>query len=448
MPSKCSRCQTGCSRCRRPSETTAPTGPTGRTGPTGPAGPTGFSGSGPGSPGPTGPTGAAGATGAAGETGATGPGLEAEDVGARVFSSVAFAPLESGTAEPIPFNLERWETDPAIHAANSTTLTATLPGRYLIIGSAQITGAAGGDRELAIRLSPSGIVLARQRAVANGAGFMNLTVSTIYTLGTGDSVELVAFQNSGVDGSVAADLIGIHQSTPEFMMERIGPALPAPTLGTALAFYQKPNYTPGVWTASIGPNATDPTETIQAEYGAPVFVTDSPTGDAVPELIAPAEALAGISSADEFHFAVAVILTQETIPGDAVMFWDGTIAEGRYIDLRIDDNTDTAHFNVWQGDPDYVTVSAPVAPYTNQRKLVLQAKKEAGRIWIRADYNAWIQGPLVGIIPESGPGDPPATLLDLRLGPSMEGVMLAFAVYDSAQTDEWSDDFVTWANGL
>lgn len=136
----------------------------------------------------------------------------------RVYNSANISTLNT-TNTTLTFDSERFDTD-NIHnlAFNTSRLTCRTPGIYSIKGQVRFTANATGRRELLIFLNGT-ITLAAIDVVAGVTGTDWLDqVSTLYALGIGDYVELVAWQSSGGNLNVVA----ASNYSPEFMMHRIG----------------------------------------------------------------------------------------------------------------------------------------------------------------------------------------------------------------------------------
>lgn len=141
-------------------------------------------------------------------------------IGARVYHNATQSISSGGTAAPLAFNSERYDTD-TIHdnSTNNTRLTCKTAGSYLIIGSVLFDVNATGQRLLEIRLNGT-TLLADQRtnAIAGGTLGTGLTIATQYPLAVNDYVELLVFQNSGS----SLNVLSAGNYTPEFMIVRIG----------------------------------------------------------------------------------------------------------------------------------------------------------------------------------------------------------------------------------
>jgi len=137
--------------------------------------------------------------------------------GARVYHSF-FQTIPDTTYTVIAFDSERYDTD-AIHdpATNNSRLTCKTPGKYLIIATIEFLEEIYGHRIMLLMLNGaipvSSLVLAQN--VLGGWVGCN---ATIYDLVVDDYVEVWVYQDAGRALEVAAHA----NSSPEFMMQRIG----------------------------------------------------------------------------------------------------------------------------------------------------------------------------------------------------------------------------------
>lgn len=134
----------------------------------------------------------------------------------RVYSSGSFSHASSGSAQPITFNSERYDTD-SMHSTsvNTDRVTFTTAGLYLVEGGVQWDANATGVRYLAIRLNGSTIIRLRQDNAVNDLGQL---VSTVYKFAAADYVQLMAFQNSGATRTI----IAAGNYTPELSATWVG----------------------------------------------------------------------------------------------------------------------------------------------------------------------------------------------------------------------------------
>lgn len=134
--------------------------------------------------------------------------------GARVYHNTTQT-VSSGTPLAVAFNSERYDTDTCHdNATNNSRLTATTAGKYLIVGNINWSSPVAGD--LDIRLNGSTYIAAH--GITGSAQVVYNVVMTIWDMGAGDYVELMAIQSSG--GSVTINSSASY--SPEFMMQRIG----------------------------------------------------------------------------------------------------------------------------------------------------------------------------------------------------------------------------------
>jgi hypothetical protein len=137
-------------------------------------------------------------------------------LGARVYNDADIT-LTTGTLTALTFNQERFDSD-TIHSTSSNTsrLTATTAGVYVITGTARFATNATGNRRVLIRLNGATYIAEQTQAAVSGLQ-TTLTVATIYTLAATDYVELVALQSSGGDLAVTVSA----NISPEFSMVRV-----------------------------------------------------------------------------------------------------------------------------------------------------------------------------------------------------------------------------------
>jgi hypothetical protein len=118
----------------------------------------------------------------------------------------------------ILFNSERFDTD-TMHdtGSNTSRLTATTAGVYVIFGNMAFDGNSTGRRLLRILLNGTGQGIAYVSESVDDSDAVYMNISTIYKMDADDYVELLAFQDSG--GS-----LNVRQSasfSPEFAMVKI-----------------------------------------------------------------------------------------------------------------------------------------------------------------------------------------------------------------------------------
>lgn len=141
---------------------------------------------------------------------------------ARVYNTVNITPTHNSWTV-LTFNAERFDTD-TIHstASNTSRLTATTAGVYVITAQAQFAANGTGTRALAVKLnangsSASGSWLAFESRPAHASDPIHIELTTQYQLAAGDYVEVFAWQNSG--GNLAVQTSSANW--PEFSMTRL-----------------------------------------------------------------------------------------------------------------------------------------------------------------------------------------------------------------------------------
>ena len=163
------------------------------------------------------------ATGAAtGEIKASASIRQSTAITARAYNSAAIS-ISTATWTLVTYDSERFDTD-GIHSTSSNTsrLTASVAGHYIISWTGQFATNATGIRGAMIRLNSSGaagsgVPIASVLHDASSAASTNLTVTTVYDMGAGDHVEAFVYQSSG--GNL--DLQAATANSPEFALARI-----------------------------------------------------------------------------------------------------------------------------------------------------------------------------------------------------------------------------------
>jgi hypothetical protein len=198
---------------------------------------------------------------------------------ARVYRTTV-ASVPTTTPSYLDMDGERWDTDNIHDATNPSRLTCRTAGKYLIFGSAEWAGAAGGTyRSLSIRKNGPGTLLAVNNHPASGNPF-GMTIMTVADLIVGDYVELYAYQDSGA----ALNITASPQYSAEFGMARLDAALPTtlpPVAGGELAYAEKTTNTTVTGTsAATGqtivtapPITLDGATPIIVEFFTPIVVT-------------------------------------------------------------------------------------------------------------------------------------------------------------------------------
>ena len=136
------------------------------------------------------------------------------DIGARVFNSANIS-ISNATTTAVTFDSERWDTD-TIHSVsvNTSRLTATTAGKYVVIGQVEWDSGTTGFRYAEIFLNGlTRLAVIRQIAVDSS----QQVVGTIANLAAADYVELRVHHTQGA----ALSLIASAQN-PDFMMQKIG----------------------------------------------------------------------------------------------------------------------------------------------------------------------------------------------------------------------------------
>jgi hypothetical protein len=137
--------------------------------------------------------------------------------GARVYND-ALEEIAHNTWTALTFNSEDWDSD-NIHsvASNTSRLTCTEDGKYLVFGTARFASNATGYRGLAIQLN-AGNEFARIFITPVNGSTTDLTVSTVIDMSATDYVELIVYQSSGG----ALNVLRNANTSPEFGMMKIG----------------------------------------------------------------------------------------------------------------------------------------------------------------------------------------------------------------------------------
>ncbi len=138
--------------------------------------------------------------------------------GARVYNSANFA-VADATDTPITFNSERYD-ESGLHdtGSNTSRLTATYAGVYLITGHAAWETNATGIRRISVFLNGSTALATSNVTSVSGVVVTRQSISTLYYLNIGDYVELYAYQTS--TGSLNVSALGNY--SPEFAAQWLG----------------------------------------------------------------------------------------------------------------------------------------------------------------------------------------------------------------------------------
>ena len=129
------------------------------------------------------------------------------------------ASVANNTATVHGFDTERFDTD-NMHSTSSNTsrLTATTAGKYIISGHIEFASNATGRRQIGIRLNGTTFI-GFQEWDTNQSSVTLMSITTLYALAATDYVELRVFQTSGgpLDSGKSSNW------APEFMMVWVAP---------------------------------------------------------------------------------------------------------------------------------------------------------------------------------------------------------------------------------
>ena len=143
------------------------------------------------------------------------------DLGVRAFNSANIS-ISNNTTTAITLDSERWDTG-ELHSTsvNTSRITLTTAGNYLIVGIIEWGANATGSRQVQIRRngdSATNIGIITQGATPGGAGFVTTQVISIYyQLVVGDFIELFVYQDSGG----ALNVLNSATYSPEFMVVKL-----------------------------------------------------------------------------------------------------------------------------------------------------------------------------------------------------------------------------------
>lgn len=124
--------------------------------------------------------------------------------------------IPNGAPTVLVFDTVKYDTDEMYNMSNNNKLTCKTSGKYLIIVQVGFSGNATGTRSIRIRVN--GTEVANCWSNSAGSDYAILIASTIIDLSENNSVDVVAYQTSGV----ALDVIKRLQASPEFMMVKVG----------------------------------------------------------------------------------------------------------------------------------------------------------------------------------------------------------------------------------
>ena len=140
--------------------------------------------------------------------------------GARVRNSLAET-IAASSLVTLSYNTEDFDTG-GLHSTttNTSRLTAPVAGKYLITASAEWTANTSGRRILILVLNGSAQIM-RDSVSPNNTSSLGpeQSLETVYQLGAGDYVEVVAYQDSGSSLAVQA----YDKASPAFSMDWIAP---------------------------------------------------------------------------------------------------------------------------------------------------------------------------------------------------------------------------------
>jgi len=141
----------------------------------------------------------------------------ADSMAARVYKNAVFA-VPTGVHTPIPFDLERFDTDD-MHdiAVNNTRLTIQHEGLYVIGGHVQFEPAAGGALRIAGVKFNGALSIGFQTSGPLAGAVVFLSVATLWQCVIGDYFELTAFQDTGGPINVA----NVQGYSSEFWAHRL-----------------------------------------------------------------------------------------------------------------------------------------------------------------------------------------------------------------------------------
>lgn len=124
--------------------------------------------------------------------------------------------IPSGAHTALALPAERWDND-AMHSTtvNTSRLTATTPGAYVMGGGMVFPAVGGGGLRLAT-IRANGVTQIAQHGTPVGAQ-QNVSVSSGWRLAAGEYIELLAYQDSGANMT----LTGFAAVSTEFWMARV-----------------------------------------------------------------------------------------------------------------------------------------------------------------------------------------------------------------------------------
>jgi hypothetical protein len=129
--------------------------------------------------------------------------------------------IPSSTPTALAFNAERYDTE-IIHnntAGLNAQLTCRTAGKYRITANICFAGGAGAVRQVQIIHNVAGVIAEDDRPPSTAGNLTTVSISTVWTMAVGESVNVSVYQDSGGALNVRAD---VGPFSPCFMMERIG----------------------------------------------------------------------------------------------------------------------------------------------------------------------------------------------------------------------------------
>lgn len=137
--------------------------------------------------------------------------------GARVFHNLAQA-IANGVTTALAFNSERYDTD-SIHdnVVQNSRLTCQTAGKYVIVANVGWESAAGGRRQLAIRINGVSSLALIEAGLGPG-GECRMSTSTLWDFVVTDYIEVTVFHTQGAPLNIAFS----PAYSPVFGMQRIG----------------------------------------------------------------------------------------------------------------------------------------------------------------------------------------------------------------------------------
>jgi hypothetical protein len=138
------------------------------------------------------------------------------DIGARVNNSTDIT-LSHNSITALTFDTEDWDTD-TMHSTttNTSRLTATKAGKYLVVGMVWFNTNGTGIRNIYIYKNGS-VVAQTGENTCSSANSTILNIVNFVDLAVNDYIELEAYQSSGGDLAVRA----LSGRTPVFVAQRI-----------------------------------------------------------------------------------------------------------------------------------------------------------------------------------------------------------------------------------